>query len=165
MKKFEAVGQMVELESGLTKEQIVNLLSMLPDGEELIPFEASENNSTIFGFITVEAADEHMSSVESLAIRLCEDFDNETTDKTYQTKSGLTVFIDCEYETVRGEKELRTFSSDGDLVNVQTTETLYRDVVVCPKPNTPAIHMIGFTNGDAVEVKTADIISVDKLPF
>lgn len=165
MRNFEAVGLMVGSESGLTKEQIVNLLSMLPDGEELIPFEASENNSTIFGFITVEEEEGHMSSVESLAIKLCEDFDNETTDKTYQTKSGLTVFIDCELETARGELELRVFSSNGEQVNVQTTETLYQDVVICPKPKTPTIHLLEYSNGDVVEIKTKDVVSVDEFPF
>lgn len=94
MKSFQAVGMMVPLEDGLKKEQISMLLSMLPDDGEFIPFETSENNSSIIGFISTEAYDEHFQSLISLAQELCEDWNKEGEDKIYRTKSGLEVFID-----------------------------------------------------------------------
>lgn len=161
MKKFQAVGIMVPLEDGISKEQIVKLLEMLPDDEQLVPFEASENNSTIFGFITIKFADEHLDSVVDLATILCSDWENESTDKTYRTLSGLEVFIDCEYETARGEKELRQFTSWGNYVTVETKTKTYEQVILCPKPNTPAIHLLEASNGDVEEIKTAEIVSIN----
>lgn len=166
MKNFQIVGMMVELEDGLTKNQVISLLERLPDGEELIPFQASENNRAIYGFMTNTSVDEHSESIVQTATLLCEDFDNERVDKVYTTKLGMEMFIDCETETVRSDLELRSFSSHGAFVDVKTDERTYEDVLICPKPQSPWIHLLELSNGDVVEVKTGKIVAIkDNLPF
>lgn len=162
MRTFQAVGIMVGLEDGLSKEQVMNLLSKLPDDEEFVQFDVSENNSTIWGFMTVDCADdeEHYTSVITTCKKLCEDFDNERTDKVYMTKSGIEVFVDCECETVREELAQREFRSEGNFVTVETDNEFYSNVIICPKPNAPWMHLLEASNGDVKEIKTAEIISV-----
>ncbi|ADO59634.1 hypothetical protein [Paenibacillus polymyxa] len=161
MKKYQAVGMMVELDGGLTKNQVVSLLGKLEDGELLIPFGTSANNSTIYGFLTVPSVDEHLDAVEKTARQLCEDFDNERTDQTYTTETGIQMFIDCELETSRDESAFRVFSSAGKFIDVETNEGTYQHVVICPKPYSPWIHLLKFSNGVVVEVKTGDILETD----
>lgn len=162
MRTYEAVGMMVELESGLTKAQIQLLLLMLPDDKELVQFDVSENNSTIWGYMTVDCADdeEHYASVITTCTKLCEDFDNERTDRIYKTSEGVDVFIACEAETVRGDKSLRQFSSEGKFVTVTTDEKAYENVIICPKPYAPWVHLLEASNGYVLEIKTEDILSV-----
>ncbi|MBP1308860.1 hypothetical protein JOD82_001880 [Paenibacillus sp. 1182] len=161
MKKYQAVGMMVELEGGLTKNQMVSLLGKLEDGELLIPFGTSANNSTIYGFLTLPNVDEHLDAVGKTARQLCEDFDHERTDKTYKTVTGIEIFIDCELETSRHDSAFRVFSSAGKFVDVETNEGTYQHVVICPKPYVPWIHLLEFSNGVVVEVKTKDILETD----
>ena len=55
MKKFDVV--LLERELSLTKKDIADILSILPDGETFIPLEIEGEYSAAMGFITYEAAD------------------------------------------------------------------------------------------------------------
>lgn len=166
MSKFQAVGLMMEAEDGLSKEQIMKLLELMPDDETLYPFEASENNSVVYGFMTGNAIDEdHHDAIIEVASELCEDFENERTDKTYTTKTGLPVFIECEAETARGEKAFRSLTSMGEYAKVEVDDgdrkRVFGQVIICPKPYAPWKHLLESSNGDVFEVKTADITMIN----
>jgi cytosine/adenosine deaminase-related metal-dependent hydrolase len=99
-KKYEAVGLLCEMEGGVTKEQLNQMLRMLPDNELLVPFHVCENNSQVAGFMTAEAANDHEIEVKALLGKLCEDWNNENPNKIYVTTSGLSIYVDCEFESI-----------------------------------------------------------------
>ncbi|MFF2532203.1 hypothetical protein ACFVS2_25170 [Brevibacillus sp. NPDC058079] len=161
MNTVQAAGMMVEVTDGLTKEEIVALLEKIPDGEQFVPFEVSENNSAIIGFMTTECAEIHLEKITELATKLCNDWDNERIDKMYPIAAGVDFYVDCGVETLKDEKDLPEFTSWGNYVTVKTEPNTYEQVLLCPKPYTPAIHLLEAVNGDVYEVKTVDIISIN----
>lgn len=98
---FQAAAYMIPLEEGLTRKQISFLLNKLPLEEELVPFQIAENNTTLIGFATPEAYEEHlMESDPQVLLDLCEDWSNEKEDGIYRTETGLDVYVSCDYETI-----------------------------------------------------------------
>lgn len=101
-KSFPIVGWMVELDSGVTKENISKMMDMINVDSEIMSFSASANNSSIYGFITAEAyekIDYDEEYLQKFLTPILSDWTNESPDKTYTLPNGLQMYIDCDCET------------------------------------------------------------------
>ncbi|MNV66156.1 hypothetical protein D3C71_1588960 [compost metagenome] len=97
--KYKAYLMMTDLEGGLMKSQLQELVNTLPDGDtEYIPVSIpGEANSSAHGFVDAEFqdTDELNPELVKTAQFVLNDFDNEREDRTYESEEGnLIVYID-----------------------------------------------------------------------
>jgi hypothetical protein len=108
-----AWAYMVELEDGLSKDQVNKLLELAPAGTDVFPFSLEggsapvEANSMAIGFINNEYFDE-IGNVQMTLANVCNDWDNERDDQTYildsedeDEEDALKVIMLCDYKTLR----------------------------------------------------------------
>lgn len=105
MKKYRVVLWMVELEDGLTKEQIMKMLDLLEDDEAgYMPIELEgECNSSAYGFICSTYYEEFcydLSFIANRMIPVLEDWDLEEDSKEYELCDGTLLYMGCDAETL-----------------------------------------------------------------
>lgn len=102
--KYKIVLHHVELEEGLDKSQIVNLLDKLDDDEKgYMPIEFHKNNSSAYGFITSSYYEElsfDKSKIGEIIEPVLENWDNEREDKIYKIDDETYIFMDCSQGTI-----------------------------------------------------------------
>lgn len=102
--KFPVVAWMTDLESGLTKAQIGEMLDLMPDDVEAMPFGVAANNSSAFGFIdrnAFEAVDYDDLYLQTFLTPILEDWNNESADGTYTLPHGERLIILCDCKTAK----------------------------------------------------------------
>jgi hypothetical protein len=52
---------------------------------------------------------------------------------------------------------MKKYSSWGEFVTVETTDKIYKNVILCPNPSNEDEHLLEYYNGDTVTIKTKDI--------
>ncbi|NLO98058.1 MAG: hypothetical protein GX091_08325 [Peptococcaceae bacterium] len=102
MAKYDVAAWMVPLESGLTKRTILKILDMLPDDCDLVPFEIHEENSSAYGYATIEAVEEEngLEAIIDLLSPMVADWTEDDSEYTTTLPKGKKVFIGCDYRTV-----------------------------------------------------------------
>lgn len=105
MKKYRVVLWMVELEDGLTKEQIMKMLDLLEDDEAgYMPIELEgECNSSAYGFICASYYEEfnyNLSFIADRMVPVLEDWDLEEDSKEYELSDGTLLYMGCDAETL-----------------------------------------------------------------
>ncbi|RJE48196.1 MULTISPECIES: hypothetical protein [unclassified Dehalobacter] len=103
MSTYHAAAWMVPAESGLKKKHIQKVLALLPEDCELVPFEIHGNNSSAYGFATIEVIDEEENGLETiidLLEPLVEDWTEDSSDCTLDLPGGKQIYIGCDYRTV-----------------------------------------------------------------
>lgn len=102
--KYKIVLHHVELEEGLNKTQIINLLDKLEEDDNgYIPIELHANNSSAYGFITSSYYEElsfDKSSIAKVIEPVLEDWNKEREDKKYKLEDGIFVYMECDQETI-----------------------------------------------------------------
>lgn len=102
--KFKVVLHMVELEDGLSRGQICDLLDKLQDDDKgYMPLEISQNNSSAYGFICSSYFEElgyNAECISDIIEPVLSDWNNESADKIYKLKDGTEVYMDCDAVTV-----------------------------------------------------------------
>ena len=101
--KYKIVLYHVELEEGLSKVQIINLLDKLEEDDNgYMPIELHANNSSAYGFITSSYFEElsfDKSSITKVIEPVLEDWSNEREDKRYKLEDEIFIYMDCDQET------------------------------------------------------------------
>lgn len=95
MENIIAWAYMVDLDDGLTPNQLDRLNEFIPDTINIIPFdndEYLETSSVAIGFINASHYDE-LNDVKTKLAEVCNDFDNERDDFTYTTNNGHKVIM------------------------------------------------------------------------
>lgn len=102
MSEYHAAAWMVPSESGLKKKHIDNVLRMLPEDCELVPFEILGEGSCAYGFATVDVIEEEngLGAIIDLLEPLVEDWTEDSSDITMTLPGGKKAFIGCDYRTV-----------------------------------------------------------------
>ena len=105
MKKYRVALWMVELEDGLTRKQINNVLDLLEEDEAgYLPLELEgECHSVAIGFICASYYEElgySKSTIEKVIVPVLEDWDLEEESKEYKLSDGTLVYMGCDYETL-----------------------------------------------------------------
>lgn len=105
-----AWAYMVELEDGLSKEQLTTLMNLVPEGVEVFPFSLDNGttpmlaNSMAIGFIDNDCFEE-IPNVQEVLAEVCNDWENEQKDNTYtflnEEGNEFDVIMLCDYETVK----------------------------------------------------------------
>lgn len=102
--KFKVVLHHVELEEGLNKAQIVDLLDKLvEDDRGYMPIEFHVNNSSAYGFISstyYEELDYDISKITKVIEPVLENWDNEKEDKEYKLEDETIVYMECNCKTL-----------------------------------------------------------------
>ena len=102
--KYKIVLHHVELEEGLNKVQIINLLDKLEEDDNgYIPIEFSANNSSAYGFITSSYYEElsfDNSSIAKVIEPVLENWNNEREDKLYKLEDEIFIYMDCDCKTI-----------------------------------------------------------------
>lgn len=105
MKKYKLVLWMVQLEEGLSKEQISKIIDLLKEdisGYMPIEIEGS-NNSSAIGFICASYYDELSYSVEQIKATIqpvLDNWDNESDCFEYTMPDGTVIYMGCDYMTI-----------------------------------------------------------------
>lgn len=96
--KFKAALCMVELEDGLNKEQISNILGLIEDDSRgYMPVEIHDNNSSAYGFISSSYYDSISYDINNLSEVIkpvLNDWDNESADNIYTLKDGTKIYME-----------------------------------------------------------------------
>lgn len=102
MAEYDVAAWMVPIDNGLKKKHIYRILELLPEGSELVPFEVHENNSSAYGYATVEVVDEEngLESIVELLGAVVEDWAEDSSEFTALLPSGRRVYMGCDYRTV-----------------------------------------------------------------
>ncbi|MFA6808632.1 MAG: hypothetical protein WCR27_06530 [Eubacteriales bacterium] len=98
---YDVVAWLIPLDDGLKKNHIQKIIEMLPDAD-ILPFEIHENNSSVYGFATIEVAEEEngLESIIDLLTPVIEDWTNESSDYTHTLSSGKKVYMGCDCRTI-----------------------------------------------------------------
>jgi len=99
---MDVAAWLVPLESGLKKKHIIKVLALLPEDAEIIPFEIHEDNSSAYGFATVETVDQEngLESIVDLLGSVIDDWPSESSEYTGVSPSGKKVYIGCDFRTM-----------------------------------------------------------------
>lgn len=102
MFNYDVAAWIVPVESGLKKKHLEKVLDLLPEDSELVPFEIHENNSSAYGFITVDAVDgeKGLESIIEALTAVVEDWTNDSSEITCELPGGRRAYIGCDYRTV-----------------------------------------------------------------
>lgn len=96
--KFKAVLCMVELEDGLDKEQILNILELIKDDSRgYMPIEIHDNNSSAYGFISssyYESISYNINNLSEIIKPVLNDWDNQSADNIYTLKDGTKIYME-----------------------------------------------------------------------
>lgn len=87
---------MVELEDGLSDEQVSKVMAALPAGKKYMPIEFHENNTSAYGFVDAEYYQRHDYKPEYFAdaiLPILEDMSLETQDSRYMTPDGRQFYM------------------------------------------------------------------------
>lgn len=100
-----AWAYMVELEAGLTKKQIRDVMESIPSNVAVLPFSLNETslpeaNSTVIGVINDEFYDDYLEEIKQVLASVCNDWRNERADHLYVLSDGHQVMMNCDVETV-----------------------------------------------------------------
>lgn len=102
--KFKAVLWMVELEDGLSKEQISNMLELIEDDSRgYMPIEIHDNNSSAYGFISssyYESISYNIDDLSKVIKPVLNDWANESADNIYTLKDGTKIYMGCDHVTI-----------------------------------------------------------------
>lgn len=99
---YDVAAWMVPVDSGLKKKHLEKVLELLPEDSELVPFEIYEENSSAYGFATIDAVDEEggLEGIVETLEALVEDWTNEASEITCELPGGRRAYIGCDYRTV-----------------------------------------------------------------
>lgn len=87
---------MVELEDGLTQDQVCKVLSVLPDSGSYMPIEFHDNNTSAYGFVDSEYYQIHDYTTEFIKDKINAVLDDkrlELPDGTYSTPDGRQFYM------------------------------------------------------------------------
>ena len=102
--KFKAVLHLVELESGLDKNQIFSILNKLEDDDNgYMPIEVNKNNSSAYGFICSSYYEElnyDINNISCILEPVLDDWRNESISKIYKLKDGTDIYMGCDCESI-----------------------------------------------------------------
>lgn len=92
----DVILMQTELEGGLKKNSLSSLLTLMNYEEEYIPFEASENNTSAYGFLkatTLEEQDYNTSEIKKFVEKIIGNLTEESHDNFYKMPNGTTLYI------------------------------------------------------------------------
>lgn len=102
--KFKVALHHVELEKGIGKTQILDLIDkLIEDDKGYMPIEFHTNNSSAYGFISstyYEELNYDNSNISKIIEPILEDWNNEREDKIYTLEDKTEVYMDCDYKTI-----------------------------------------------------------------
>jgi hypothetical protein len=87
---------MVELEMGLDRKQLDQLMHELPEGRKYMPIEFHENNTSAYGFIDSEYYEEHGYKTDCFSEQInaiLDDMRLESSDGRYRTPDGRLFYM------------------------------------------------------------------------
>ena len=133
--KFDVV--LIERQASLTKQDITDILSVLPDGETFIPLNIDGDASSAMGFITYYAAD-------------CLDF-------LYGENDDFYTFIQEILNDVEKESLLCLYDYDTGVGDAPIRILLTRDLpAAVARLNQPAVGTYAYTNTSSILVHEID---------
>lgn len=102
MSEFDVAAWMLPIDSGLKKKHIRKVLELLPEDSELVPFEIHGDNSSAYGYATVEVVDEEngLETIVDLLGAAVDDWTTDSSDYTSSLPSGKKVYMGCDFRTV-----------------------------------------------------------------